>query len=421
MSKKPRYVLVVTVEGLGTNLVGCYGGAIGPTKNLDSFACRSIVFDQFWADTYRPIDILESMWTGNHFASRTDERLAKCNALFDQAMLITDSIEIVEESTLGDFGSVLLIESQAVDLAEDDQAQINRLFEAALGQWATMRDEYPILWIHSRGLNGDWDAPYEYRCVMCDEGDPEPPFDTTPGQLALTEETDPDEVFGLACAMGGQAIVLDEAWSMIEEILGELGIANECLQVLSGVQGYPIGEHGWVGHGAGALYAETLHLPLVIRPGNQLDVGVRVPFMVQPNSILKTIAGWLGVHDINGSDAISGVMSTDMVSEIDPLPAEHWPTKNQIAYSCYKGQVHVAVPAWSCRWSAGESIEGNDTQRVELFATPDDRWQQNEVSQRAQAIVEELTGHRDEWLRYCVESESVERKSLSSELTHPIR
>jgi len=358
------------------------------------------------------------MWTGNHFASRGDDPFAKTDALFDQAMLITDSIEIIEESTGGDFGSVLLVDAQAVDSAEDDQAQITRLFEAALGQWATQRDEYPILWIHSRGLNGDWDAPYEYRCVMCDEGDPEPPFDTTPGQLKITEETDPDEVFGHACAMGGQSMVLDEAWSMIEEILGELGIADECLQVLSGVQGYPIGEHGWVGHGAGALYAETLHLPLVIRPGNQLDVGVRVPFIVQPNSILKTIAGWLGVND---REATAESMCTDMVSEIEPLPAEHWPTKNQLAYSCYKGQVHVAVPAWSCRWSAGESFEGTDTKRVELFATPDDRWQQNEVSQRAHAIVEELTEHRDEWLRYYVEQELVERTPLSSELTHPIR
>lgn len=75
-------------------------------------------------------------------------------------------------------------------------------------------------------------------------------LDTIPGQLTITEDTDPDEVFGLACAMGGQSMVLDEAWSMIEDILGELGIADECLQVLSGVQGYPIGEHGWVGHGA---------------------------------------------------------------------------------------------------------------------------------------------------------------------------
>lgn len=423
MPSKTRYVLIVTVEGLGTNLVGCYGGAIGPTKNLDSFACRSIVFDQFWADTLRPLDVLESMWTGKHFASRSTDQAStdqanEGNRLLDRAMLITDSIEIVEESTRGEFGSVLLIDAQADDSDEDAPTQITRLFEAALGQWATQHEDFPILWIHSRGLNSDWDAPYEYRCVMCDEGDPEPPFGTAPGQLTITDETDPDEVFGLACAMGAQAMAFDDAWSMIEEILGELGIAGDCLQVLAGVQGYPIGEHGCVGQSAGALYAETLHLPLVVRPGDQLDVGVRVPFIVQPNSIWKTVVGWMG--DLNET-IHSDAMCTDLVLDIAALPAEDWPTKNQMAYSCCEGQVHVAVPAWSCRWSSSENPDRTETQRVEMFATPDDRWQQNEVSQRAIAIVEELAERRDAWLRCCLAEELVEWTPLSSELTHPIR
>ena len=415
---KTRYVLIVTVEGLGTNLVGCYGGAIAPTKNLDSFACRSIVFDQFWADTIRPVDVLESMWTGKHFASRSIDLEGECSTLLDRAMLITDSTEIVEESTRGEFGSVLLVDAVSDDSDEDAPTQITRLFEAALGQWATQLEDFPILWIHSRGLNGDWDAPYEYRCVMCDEGDPEPPFGTDPGQLTITEETDPDEVFGFACAMGAQAMAIDDAWSMIEEILGELGIADDCLQVLAGVQGYPIGEHGCVGQSAGALYAETLHLPLVVRPGDQLDVGVRVPFIVQPNSIWKTVVGWMGdLKEAVHSDA----MCTDLVSEIEALPAELWPIKNQIAYSCVEGQVHVAVPAWSCRWSSSEIPDGTETQRVELFATPDDRWQQNEVSQRAIAIVEELNECRDAWLLCSLEKELGEFATLSRELTHPIR
>ena len=428
MTVKPRYVLIVTVEGLGTNLVGCYGGAIAPTKNLDSFACRSIVFDQFWADTFTPTDILESMWTGKHFACRSQVPTGESHPLLDRAMLITDSVEVVENSTHIDFGSVLLIDTQEetdddvdvddADEADADQTQITRLFEAALGQWATQLDEFPILWIHSKGLNSKWDAPYDYRKVMCDEGDPEPPFDTDPGLLAITEETDPDEVFGVACSMGAQSMVLDDAWSMIGEILGELGIEDDCLLVLAGVQGYPIGEHGWIGHGGQALYAETLHLPLVIRPGNRLNVGVRVPFIVQPNSFLKTIGGWLGVQEVA---TMTDSMCTNLVLEIDALPAEDWPIKNQLAYSRFEDQIHVAVPAWSCRWSSGGSLEEPLVDRVELFATPDDRWQQNEVSQRALTIVEELTLRRDDWLRCCTGNGTAPWSSLSNELTHPIR
>jgi len=424
MGSKPRYVVVVTVEGLGTNLVGSYGGAIAPTKNLDSFACRSIVFDQFWADTFRPVDVLESMWTGVHFAARCyassqSDPSTLCNPLLERAMLITDSSDVIEESTLADFGSVLMIDSESRESSEDEQSQFGRLFETALGQWATQLDEFPILWIHSRGLNSTWDAPYEYRCVMCDEGDPEPLFDTVPGQLTLTEETDPDEVFGLACSMGAQAMVLDDAWSMIEEILEQLEIADDCLQVLAGVQGYPIGEHGYVGNDAEALYAETLHLPLIVRPGNQMKVGVRVPFMVQPNSFLSTIARWL-VGDIESNSVSPDFVCTDLVLETEALPAELWPVKNQLAYSCYQDQIHVAVPAWSCRWST-TTLNADESQRVELFATPDDRWQQNEVSQRAVLIVEELTMRRTEWLQCCATSGLAGWERLSSELTHPIR
>ena len=425
MSSQPRYVVVVTVEGLGTNLVGCYGGAIAPTKNLDSFACRSIVFDQFWADTFRAVDVLESMWTGLHFAARShlssnSDPSTLCDPLLERAMLITDSVEVIEESTLADFGSVLMIESDSDESTEDEQTQFSRLFETALGQWATQLDEFPILWIHSRGLNGTWDAPHEYRQVMCDEGDPEPPFDIAPGQLTLTEETDPDEVFGLACSMGAQSMVLDDAWSMIEEILEQLGIADDCLQILAGIQGYPIGEHGFVGNTAEALYAETLHLPLVVRPGNQMRVGVRVPFMVQPNSVLNSIAGWLKGQNESIS-AAPDLVCTDLVRETEAMPSEQWPIKNQMAYSCYQDQVHVAVPAWSVRWSNATAPGQEETQRVELFATPDDRWQQNEVSQRAVSIVEELTMRRNEWLRCCIHDGPVDWQPLSSELTHPIR
>ena len=164
MSTKPRYALIVSVEGLGTNLVGCYGCAIAPTKNLDSFACRSIVFDQFWADTLRPIDVLESMWTGKHFASRCNDPSAECHALFERAMLITDSVEVIEESTRGDFGSTLLIESQSNDSEESDQTQITRLFEAALGKWAMQLEQYPVLWIHSH-TSGRCSAAGATKCT----------------------------------------------------------------------------------------------------------------------------------------------------------------------------------------------------------------------------------------------------------------
>lgn len=459
-------VVIVTIEGLGTNLVGCYGGSIGPTKNWDHFAAHAIVFDQFWADTLRPIDVLESMFLGEHFAKRSSgcapEIPEAVSKLFAHALLVTDSLNVVEQMSGEFFGDMLLVESQVaepktdkddVDEAEDDDedeeddswggaeaweehhesfdestdepsneepsTQITRLFEAALGRWASVLDEYPILWIHSQGLNGRWDAPYEYRSIMCDEGDPDPPIDTERAQLKLAPDTDPDVVFGMACAAGGQAIAMDDAWGMIEEMLDQLGISEECLQVLAGVSGYPMGEHGSVGYGPQSLHAETLHaeslhLPLIVKPANCLELGVRVPFMVQPNSLRKTISSWLNTEDSLSDSIGSGI---DLVTQTDALPADQWPLGNQLAYSCFENQFHMAVAAWSCRWS--DATSGGDC--VELFAMPDDRWQQNEVSQRAVAIVGMMTEQREKWLASVGANSNSEMEPLPGDLTHPMR
>jgi len=442
--KSPR-VLVVTIEGLGTNLVGCYGGAIGPTKNWDSFASRGIVFDQFWADTLQTLDVLESMWSGTHFVQRQmdDREERDCvEILLHRGLLVTDSMLVIEGMSRDYFRDVLLVEpgeGDDEDLQDQEQTQLERLFEAALGRWATQMNECPVLWIHSRGLSGTWDAPYEYRQVMCDEGDPDPPSSSDPAELRITSETDPDEIFGMSCCAGGQAIAMDDAWGLIEETLLGLGIEDDCLQLLAGVTGYPMGEHGWVGYGGQSLYAETLHCALIVRPANQLPLGIRVPFMVQPNSVLTTIAQWFGMGETE-KDA-SGISGIDLVSQSGAFPADQWPIANQLAYSSFEDQVHIAVPAWSCRWSQsaekpelddealGEFPEGASSEatnsrgifeREELFAMPDDRWQQNEISQRAVATLEQMREYRTRWLQSCLKRER-DWETLPSELTHPTR
>ncbi len=45
-------ILVVSIEGLGTNMLGAYGGPWAPTPNLDHFAARSFYSISFgWIAT----------------------------------------------------------------------------------------------------------------------------------------------------------------------------------------------------------------------------------------------------------------------------------------------------------------------------------------------------------------------------------
>jgi len=429
-------LVIVTIEGLGTNLVGCYGGAIAPTKNWDRLASKSIVVDQFWADTLRPVDVLQSMWFGSHYAARrlgtdpkswgtlADPMLKPQISIMDKVLLATDVLSVFEESETDELGDLLYFEPDAlispetqvgyeqVGSQEARASQLEQLFQAALGKWSVQLQRHPILWIHSSGLNGPWDAPYSYRQVMCDEGDPDPPVGRDRAELQITEKTDPDEIFGHACCAGGQAIAMDEAWELLEDAISELGIADDCMLILAGLGGYPMGEHGWVGNGLNSLFAETIHLPLIIRPGNRLDVGQRIPFIVQPHQLLETIERWM-VPD-------SAPANLDLTEVMDLPPAESWPIVHQIGFAMYQEQMHLIVPAWSYRWMK----TGAGTEVKQLYAMPDDRWQQNEVSQRAVSTVELMEDLRARWLTYFQNPSTVtfhETTRLPQELTHPFR
>lgn len=417
---------MITIEGLGTNLVGCYGGAIAPTKNWDRLASKSIVMDQFWADALRPVDVLHSLWSGSHFAARKcgsvqlESAMQLQSNFLEKILFATDSLPVLEESDTKWFGDILYFESdlnaalESQQESEDDSVttQVEQLFQAAIGKWSAQLQDHPFLWIHSSGLNGPWDAPYAYRQIMCDEGDPEPPLDQEPAELQLTENTDPDDVFGHSCSAGGQAIAMDEAWALLQDAIEELGIADECLLILAGVSGYPMGEHGWVGNGLNALFSESIHLPLVIRPGNRLDIGHRLPFIVQPHQLIGFMNQWLFPNETQ--------RELDLIQIPDLPPAESWPIIYQCGFSVHEHEMHLVVPAWSYRWS--QTANGEIV--TQLYAMPDDRWQQNEVSQRAGSTVEILESLRGQWLTTFQGADIASQHvatSLPQELTHPFR
>jgi hypothetical protein len=432
-----RRVIVLTIEGLGTNLVGCYGGAVAPTKHWNKLAACSVVFDQYWADSLTTEHQLDSLWLGTHFAQRAQHEFASvddANKLgLDRALLVTDSHAAANGIALDVFADVMLVDDAVHDETrcamltencdtdvEPDEAceepesmqttQFAHLIETAIGRWSTDSDNFPILWIHSRGLLAKWDAPYEYRCIMCDEGDPEPPRFTQPPELLVTDQTDPDEVFGLACAAGGQAIAMDEAWQLIEGALGELHWNDDCLQVLCGVSGYALGEHGYVGP-ATKLYAESAHLPLIVRPGNRLPLGCRIHAMTQPLHLQDLIQAW-----VEGDSDQAGAPDA-FLNTIEQWQSNSLPPAMQIAFATEGAQEMLMVPAWSGRWSRDDQGE----EVFELYAMPDDRWQQNEVSQRALHMVEELTNLRQKWREVCVQESGDWTEPLLQECIAPIR
>jgi len=336
-----KKAIILSVDGLGTNLVGAYGNSLCPTPNMNNLAARSICLDQLWADSSHTIQVLESLLTGTHRLSRDFEAFSDWTQWIEQGILITDDKRLVESAVAHSFERVIYVEHQTEFQQEDEETEFEELLEAALGAWVAESQVYPLLWIHSRGLRGAWDAPYSYRKIMCDEEDPEPPQDTFPISFKVDDKTDPDDVFGVSCAVVGQVVVIDQA---IGELLGtikELNQENDTLIGVIGISGYPLGEHGMVGGESGALYAESLHCPCMLQFGGMLPVGIRLPTIVQPHEIGDWLAAWLNA---DGPELTTGL-------DLDTLCDETIDTTRRIgaAIATTDEECYVISPAWSCR------------------------------------------------------------------------
>lgn len=375
-----KNAVFLSIEGLGTNLVGAYGNSVCPTPNMDKLASQSVVLDQLWTDSTSTSEVLLSWWTGQHRIQRNQpiEGYSRWREILAHSLLVTDC-PIVAEQEMDVFDRILLVEEEA----DDTQKQFERLVEAAVGEWTDQLEEYPILWIHSRGLSGRWDAPYEYRMVMCDEGDPEPPAGIEPMELQVTDATDPDEVFQIACAVGGQVLSMDQTIGELMDSIRELNIEQECLVAITGIRGFPLGEHGRVGGTERSLYAETLHVPCLLRFGNILPLGIRASEILQPHEVGSLLDWWF-------SDDEDCVSDSECLGKMLDLPIDS-DVRVGAAIAMGTNECHVTTPSWSCRFF---EVEENKNQ-AQLYAKPDDRWEQNEVSQRATVMVDKMTALRD--------------------------
>ncbi len=453
----PHPCIVVTIEGLGTNLLGCYGGAISRTPQLDSFAGTATVFDQCWLQSLGVVDSLNAILSGSDalFAAdkwhglaqqttsdgspRNESALDLCKFYESRNLptrFITDAPELAEHPFLERFTEASVVDFEASDASAEslEQTRIANLFQYAITRYIESAVENEdavegLLWIHATGLSSPWDAPYELRTIPCDEGDPTPSADTQPPRLSITPDSDPDLLFSAICGAAAQAAAIDYAWSFINELieevcrLGQGDTSVEPVVVLMGVGGYPMGEHVMVGHVEGPLFAERLHVPLIIRP-TRLNVGRRYPQIVQPwqigRMLLEAIECTSGAEDVSvvalqakGSESSSstaefGAGDNDLRWDESvtfwneaPLLPNQWPEGHRLAWAAREDELALITAAWSSRLELRRGLMDEPMEaltrahedaiaRWQVFVNPDDRWQQNDVADRVEKIVGQL-------------------------------
>jgi arylsulfatase A-like enzyme len=366
-----RHALVIAVDGLRASALGCYGNTWHATPALDVLAAQSIVHDWMWINSPLLSDFYRCAW-------RDGQPLLEVLAAAGVATALTTDDAALADAEAAGFAEICRLETAANDLAATPSETALACLFALLAQQvraaAATIAAHPetaaprLWWLHARGFHGPWDAPLELRQSLLEETDPPAPTFVDPPRRPNV--ADHDQLLLDRAAYAAQTMVLGECIGALLDALAESGLDKDTLVVLIGCRGYALGEHSQVG--GDALYSELLHVPYLVRvPGGEAPRPRSARF-VGPSDLSDTLLDWFG------------------------LKHEAAPAREFVAAVSSNGERSIRTAAWMLRQPPHAEDE-NSTPLVELYAKPDDRWEANEIADRAADVAARLAAVLENW------------------------
>ncbi len=313
-------VLLVTVDTLRADHVGCYGYERATTVWADRLAAAGTRFADAVVPMPETLPSIASIFTGlypidhgirrNHYELRAGRTLAEIlsqhgwlTAGFASSVVLEPGTGIergfaVYDATLS---SPFLMMSAGQRLAEDTT-------DAARGwlqqQVASGRRDGLFLWVHFIDPHARYAAPPPYRDRFVDvpytgpiRGDTPQFFDIVTGKLSI----DATDIQFLIDRYDGEVAYADAQLGRLLETLDELEL-HDTLVVYTADHGESLGEHGYLFDHGEYLYEDQIRVPLILRHPD-LPSGRVVQRQVQTVDILPTI---LDVLDIDSPQGLRG-------------------------------------------------------------------------------------------------------------------
>lgn len=349
-------------------MVGAYGNSWIRTRRLDRLACESFLFDQALASSPRLDELYRGYWFGS-----TSPRAMEVGSGLPQLVaaagmntaLVTDDAEVASLATAGHFSECVLVESptQGITAPEAAETQMARLFAVAT-RWIETAPQPFCLWIHSRGMSGNWDAPLEFRNRFAEEEDPEPPRFVAPPDRVLSNDYDPDELLGIVHAYAGQIALVDLCLGEFCDAIEQNDLAANTQLTLLAARGYPLGEHKRVGPCDEPLYNELVQVPWLMRFPDGLGKLCRSQALALPQDLPGTLLDWLEI-DRGGLGAGRATSLLEVVCGNREMLRDR-------ALLISRHDRAIRTPGWYLRRP--------DNDLAELYSKPSDRWEVNEVA-----------------------------------------
>lgn len=199
---------------------------------------------------------------------------------------------------------------------------------------------------------------------------------------------------------------LDSLLAGLLVFLEEEKILDDTLFVLAGSRGLPLGEHSQLGlsnEESEAIYFESVHQPLVIRFPDRRFETVRVQGICSPSDLYETIREIANENLKDGlfplmeesvkeihSNLVINQKGTDSKSKAVVTP-NWYLIQSENEKETIENLSHNETSGADENWNQTQYFGESARMRYELYTCPQDRWNVNDVSDRCEETVDELS------------------------------
>lgn len=333
----PRGVVLIVLDTLRADGLSAYGNPRATSPRIDALAAEGVLFERAYSNASWTLPAFVGLLTGSYPSAAVFQgtRLVRslveplraagfATAAFTEGGYVSPHFGM--ERGFDTFRSLEgKIQLHGVDVRPGDAGQggLERTFESARG-WLREHAEQPFfLLIHTYEVH----MPYLRRTYAegMQRGILGEVYSFDDARRVRSEPVGDTEVEYVRALYDGGVAAADREVGRTLDLLGELGVADRTLVVLTSDHGEELGEReplrlGMHGH---ALYDSLLHVPLIVRDPTRAGGGRRVSAQVRLVDVMPTILDRLGVAVPGAGDGRSLLpLLDDAGAEDRPVYAE---------------------------------------------------------------------------------------------------
>jgi len=299
---RAKHLVLITVDTLRTDRMGCYGGPNRCSPYLDDLAGRGVRFSNAYCQRGMTLPSMASWFTSKYVAE---------HGVVDNKRPVPDSERLLAER-LAEAGfrtrafnatPVLDVESgiaQGFDPGDyrmfPDEREMTRSASRYIQQRFGRDEQRDFVWVHFMNPHKPYSPPSPYDVTFLPDARQ---VDTHPDRLdriyveqtALTE----DERTDIEAVYDGSVAFVNDQVAKIVKSLEKRGLLEDTLLVFSADHGEDLYSHNNYYWHANSIYRATTWIPFfAVQPGTIPDGRVE-DGMIETLDFLPTMLTWLGI------------------------------------------------------------------------------------------------------------------------------